>query len=60
MAVALARHAVSQKGGVSMRNGLFDCEDDSAGPGTAGTANYWINNLGDTANRMGLCKATPK
>jgi nitrous oxidase accessory protein NosD len=41
-------------------NQLFDCEDDSTGPGTAGTANFWINNLGDTANRPGLCKATPK
>jgi hypothetical protein len=41
-------------------NQLFDYQDDSAGPGTAGTANFWINNLGDTANRPGICKATPK
>ena len=42
------------------QNGLFDCEDDSTGPGTAGTANLWIKNLGDTENRPGLCKATPR
>jgi len=40
-------------------NRLFDCEDDSTGPGTAGTANFWIKDLGDTQNRPGLCKATP-
>lgn len=36
-----------------------DCHDDSVGPGTAGTANFWIKNLGDTENRPGLCKARP-
>jgi len=41
-------------------NKLFDCEDHSVGPGTAGTANFWINDLGDTENRPGLCKATPR
>jgi parallel beta helix pectate lyase-like protein len=40
-------------------NHLFDCQDDSVGPGTAGTANFWIKNLGNTENRPGLCKATP-
>lgn len=33
-----------------------DCHDDSAGSGTAGTANFWIKNLGRTENRPGLCK----
>ena len=33
-----------------------DCHDDSAGLGTAGTANFWIKNLGRTENRPGLCK----
>jgi nitrous oxidase accessory protein NosD len=42
------------------QNKLFDCEDDSAGGGTAATANFWIKNLGDTESRPGLCKATPK
>jgi hypothetical protein len=40
-------------------NHLFDCEDNSAGAGTGGTANFWIKDLGDTQNRPGLCKATP-
>jgi parallel beta-helix repeat protein len=33
-----------------------DCFDDSAGPGTGGTANLWIDNIGLTDNRGGaLC-----
>jgi hypothetical protein len=40
-------------------NALFDCDDISAGAGTAGTANFWIKDLGDTESRPGLCKATP-
>jgi parallel beta-helix repeat protein len=36
-------------------NAEFDCRDDSVGGGTAGTANLWINNEGDTENRPGLC-----
>jgi len=36
-----------------------DCHDDSVGPGTAGTANFWIKDLGDTENRPGLCKSRP-
>ena len=31
------------------------CHDDSAGTDTAGTANYWINDMGVTENRPGLC-----
>jgi hypothetical protein len=37
-------------------NGEHDCHDDTAGPGTGGTANTWTNNEGDTQNRPGLCK----
>jgi len=37
-------------------NAEHDCHDDSAGAGTAGTANFWIKNLGRTENRPGLCK----
>jgi parallel beta-helix repeat protein len=33
-----------------------DCRDDSVGPGTAGTANFWSENSGKTQNRPGLCK----
>jgi parallel beta-helix repeat protein len=38
------------------RNAEHDCHDDSAGPGTAGTANVWIKNHGLTENRPGLCR----
>lgn len=37
-------------------NAARDCRDDSAGPGTAGTANTWTENDGKTQNRLGLCK----
>ena len=37
-------------------NLTHDCHDDSNGTGTAGTANFWINDQGDTQNRPGLCK----
>ena len=33
-----------------------DCHDNSAGTGTAGTANTWTNDLGNTQNRSGLCQ----
>jgi parallel beta-helix repeat protein len=36
-------------------NGGFDCFDDTFGTGTAGTANFWEGNSGDTENRPGLC-----
>jgi parallel beta-helix repeat protein len=35
-----------------------DCHDDSVGGGTAGTANYWLHDKGNTESRPGLCKAT--
>jgi len=37
-------------------NGEHDCHDESVGDGTAGTANFWEGNFGDTQNRPGLCK----
>lgn len=37
------------------RNAEHDCHDDSVGGGTAGTANFWIDNEGETENRPGLC-----
>jgi parallel beta-helix repeat protein len=37
-------------------NRTHDCHDDSAGLATAGTANFWVNDQGDTENRPGLCK----
>lgn len=38
------------------RNMEHDCHDDSNGPGTAGTANFWVKNYGLTENRPGLCR----
>jgi hypothetical protein len=38
------------------RNLEHDCHDDSAGGGTAGTANFWIKDRGLTENRPGLCR----
>lgn len=35
-----------------------DCHDDSVGPGPGGTRNFWEHNLGDTANRPGICHPT--
>jgi parallel beta-helix repeat protein len=37
-------------------NTEHDCHDETAGTGTAGTANFWINNKGRTENRPGLCR----
>jgi hypothetical protein len=37
-------------------NDEHDCHDDTSGTGTAGTANFWIKNKGNTQNRTGLCK----
>lgn len=37
-------------------NTEHDCHDDSVGTGTAGTANLWIKNRGNTENRPGLCR----
>jgi parallel beta-helix repeat protein len=34
----------------------IDCEDDSTGPGTSGTANFWINDKGATSSPPGICK----
>jgi parallel beta-helix repeat protein len=39
-----------------LRGSAADCEDYSTGPGTAGTANFWLKNDGTTDNRGGqLC-----
>jgi hypothetical protein len=40
---------------VALGNKEHDCHDDSVGPGTAGTANTWRANRGQTENRPGLC-----
>jgi hypothetical protein len=38
-------------------NQFLDCEDDSHGTGTAGTANIWNGNRGETADPPEICKA---
>jgi parallel beta-helix repeat protein len=38
------------------RNVTHDCHDDSAGAGTAGTANFWSDNHGLTSEPPGLCR----
>jgi hypothetical protein len=40
------------------RNGgsNFDCQDESSGAGTAGTANTWTKNKGNTSDPVGICK----
>jgi parallel beta-helix repeat protein len=37
----------------------LDCEDTSTGDGTAGTANTWTDNVGDTATPAGICAPAP-
>ena len=37
-------------------NTPYDCYDETTGPGTAGTANTWFKDIGQTQNRPGLCK----
>ena len=44
-------------GNEAFRNARFDCRDASAGTRTAGTANTWRDNEGETQNRPGLCEA---
>jgi hypothetical protein len=39
-------------------NVTFDCDDESTGSGSGGTANTWTNDQGNTQNRPGLCKPT--
>jgi hypothetical protein len=36
-------------------NASFDCEDDSTGNKTSGTANKWTGNVGNTSSPAGLC-----
>jgi hypothetical protein len=37
-------------------SGEHDAHDDSVGPGIAGTANFWVDNICETGNRPGLCE----
>jgi len=40
---------------VASGNSVADCEDDSAGSGTAGTANTWKRNTGTISSPEGIC-----
>jgi parallel beta-helix repeat protein len=40
---------------IAFNSGEHDAHDDSAGIGTAGTANFWIDNHCGTENRLVLC-----
>jgi nitrous oxidase accessory protein NosD len=41
---------------VALTNGVLDCHDDSSGTNTAGTANFWRRNVGNTDSPNGLCR----
>ena len=43
----------------AFNNTPVDCYDETAGGGTAGTANFWVHDMGGTENRRGLCKSQP-
>ena len=43
------------RGNQASGNGNLDCEDDSTGSSTAGTANTWVNNNGVTDDPNGIC-----
>ena len=43
----------------AFNNMPVDCYDETAGGGTAGTANFWVHDMGGTENRRGLCKSQP-
>lgn len=38
---------------------VLDCEDDSTGSGTAGTANTWTGDIGATSRPAGICTTVP-
>ena len=43
-------------GNVALRNAEHDCHDDSHGDGTAGTANFWKDDVGVTQTPTGICR----
>lgn len=43
-------------GNKASTNSIYDCEDDSSGAKTAGTANTWLNNRGTLMTPLGICK----
>lgn len=59
IAVSVDSTANHIRGNVSRGNGVVDCRDASAGQGTAGTANTWLENEGGTSAPPGLCVDVP-
>jgi len=57
MATGTAHVAVTAN--TALDNTKWDCQDESAGTGTAGTANTWTDNLGGTSPPAGLCSPPP-
>jgi parallel beta-helix repeat protein len=55
-------HVASQSSANTIRqnklrgNAALDCHDDTVGTGTAGTANFWIKNRGESDLPRGLCR----
>jgi parallel beta-helix repeat protein len=55
-------HVASQSSANTIRqnklrgNAGLDCHDDTVGAGTAGTANFWIKNRGESDVPRGLCR----
>jgi parallel beta-helix repeat protein len=43
-------------GNDAFNNAEFDCHDESTGTGTAGTANEWKSNRGNTSEPPGICR----
>jgi parallel beta-helix repeat protein len=39
-------------------SGMFDCRDDSLGTGTAATANFWLDDRGQTSMPPGICRGS--
>ena len=57
MATGTAHVAVTAN--TALDNTKWDCQDESTGTGTAGTANTWTDNLGGTSSPAGLCSPPP-
>jgi nitrous oxidase accessory protein NosD len=48
-------HGNRVAGNTARANVVFDCQDESHGGGTAGTANTWRDNVGPKASPDGIC-----
>jgi hypothetical protein len=46
-------------GNIAQGNATFDCQDESTGAGTGGTANTWVFNLGASSSPPEVCTGLP-